>query len=68
VVRTYPVRRVDRIPFPGEPHHVTITADGARALVADHANSRLVVYDTVTHRRVKFLTVGPGPHGVAAAG
>ncbi len=67
VLRTSPVRRVDRIAFPGEPHHVAITSDGARAVVVDHANGRLVVYDAGTRRRVKFVHVGPRPHGVAAA-
>jgi DNA-binding beta-propeller fold protein YncE len=65
VIRVSSVRRVDRIPFPGEPHHVAITARGV-VVVADHANGRLVLYRARTHRRIGVIPVGAGPHGVWA--
>lgn len=65
VVRTATVRRVDRIPFPGEPHHVTMTPEG-HVVVADHEHGRLIVYDASTHRRIDRIRVGPKPHGVWA--
>ena len=65
VVRVGSVQRVDRIPFPGEPHHVTITAQGTVA-VADHEHGRLLLYDAVTRRRLGGVRVGAGPHGVWA--
>jgi DNA-binding beta-propeller fold protein YncE len=65
VVRVAPVRRLDRIPFPGEPHHVAITARRI-VVVADHANGRLVLYRSRTHRRIGVISVGAGPHGVWA--
>jgi YVTN family beta-propeller protein len=65
-VRT--VRVVERIPFPGEPHHVTILPGGRRAVVADHANGRLVVFDVETREFVKTIRVGSEPHGVWAVG
>jgi DNA-binding beta-propeller fold protein YncE len=65
VIRVSSVRRVDRISFPGEPHHVAITARGI-VVVADHANGRLVLYRARTHRRIGAISVGAGPHGVWA--
>jgi serine/threonine-protein kinase len=65
VVRVASVHRVDRIGFPGEPHHVAITDRGV-VVVADHANGRLVLYRARTHRRIGAIRVGAGPHGVWA--
>jgi DNA-binding beta-propeller fold protein YncE len=65
VLRVSPVRRIDRIPFPGEPHHVAITGRGV-VVVADHAHGRLVLYRARTHRRIGAISVGAGPHGVWA--
>jgi DNA-binding beta-propeller fold protein YncE len=52
----------------GAPHHVAITEDGRWAAVADHDNGSVVIFDVGRRRRVGQVTVGPGPHGVGAAG
>lgn len=66
VVRTrdYVVRK--RFKVPGAPHHVTVTSDGDRAVVADHDRGSLIVYNVHKLRRAFTLEVGAGPHGVWA--
>ena len=68
MLRVRTVRVVERIEFPGQPHHVTILPGGRRVVIADHANDRLVVYDANTRERVNTIRVGSAPHGVWAVG
>jgi DNA-binding beta-propeller fold protein YncE len=55
------------IPVPGAPHHVTLTADGEVAAVANHEGGSLVLIDVKERRLVGEVPVGDGPHGVWAA-
>jgi len=61
-----PVELIVSKDIPGRPHHVAITADGLWAVVADHVRGTLVVFNAATHRRVRIIRVGDGPHGVWA--
>jgi DNA-binding beta-propeller fold protein YncE len=55
-------RRVD-----GSPHHVAVTRDGRRAVVALNDEGKLGVFAVGTRRRLRALRVGRGPHGVGRA-
>jgi YVTN family beta-propeller protein len=50
----------------GEPHDVAITAAGECAIVADHDQGTIVLFDVETRRQVATIPVGAGPHGVWA--
>jgi DNA-binding beta-propeller fold protein YncE len=68
VLRVRTVNVVERIDFPGGPHHVTVLPNGRRAVVAHHANGRPIVCDVNTRRQLRTIEVGSEPHGVWAVG
>ncbi len=47
----------------GAPHHVGVTS-GGRAVVANHDQGTVVVFDVETRRKLDTISVGSGPHGV----
>jgi serine/threonine-protein kinase len=67
VLSTRTFRVVKRLRIKGAPHHIAITADGKRAVVADHDRGLLVVYNIAKRTRAFKMRVGRGPHGVWAA-
>lgn len=66
VVNTKTFKVVKRFRTKGSPHHVAITSDGEKAVVADHDRGTLVVYKVDKRERAFGIPVGPGPHGVWA--
>ena len=50
----------------GAPHHIAITSDGERAVVADNERGVLIVYDVDDRRWITTIPVGRGPHGIWA--
>lgn len=62
--KSYTIRK--RFDVPGAPHHITITADGDRAVAADHDRGLLIVYNVTKLRRAFTIRVGAGPHGIWA--
>ena len=60
----YSVRK--RFGVSGAPHHIAITSDGERAVVADNERGVLIVYDVDDRRWVTTIPVGRGPHGIWA--
>jgi DNA-binding beta-propeller fold protein YncE len=57
------LRVIDSIRIGGAPHHVGVTAAG-HAVVANHDQAAVVVFDVETRRKLDTVSVGPGPHGV----
>jgi DNA-binding beta-propeller fold protein YncE len=68
VVSTESLEVRDTLPIPGAPHHVALTPNGRWAGVADHDRGTLVVFDARDPKKSVTIEVGPGPHGVWAAG
>ena len=67
VVTTTRYKVLKRFGVRGAPHHIAITSDGERAVVADHDRGLLLVYDVDDLRRVRGIPVGRGPHGIWSA-
>jgi DNA-binding beta-propeller fold protein YncE len=50
----------------GSPHHVALTPNGRKIVVANNDRGTLVVFDALTHRRRRAIRIGQGPHGTWA--
>lgn len=59
---SYSIRK--RFGVRGAPHHIAISGDGQRAVVADNERGVLVVYNVAELRWARTIRVGPGPHGI----
>jgi DNA-binding beta-propeller fold protein YncE len=66
VISTRSLRVVAARRTRGSPHHVALTPNGRKIVVANNDRGTLVVFDVSTHQRWKGIRIGQGPHGAWA--
>jgi serine/threonine-protein kinase len=65
VLRTEDLEVVTEIPQPGYPDLVVMANDGTKAYVSNRHANVVTVIALSSHREIKRIAVGKGPHGMA---